>query len=242
MIPLERKSKILDLLKANKNMTVEQIASRIYVSQMTVRRDIKQLEAENLVKRIRGGVEIIEFTDRQNSYYSYAMRMNLQPDGKRQIAAEAAKRIENGDTIYIDTSSTASYIADYIDPKMNITIITSSVNTAKKLAERNIPHTLVGGLYHELEMSLLGNISEKCVENFYIDKMFFSSQGVVPGDYIYDSNEAETKIRQIFLKKSKKKYFLCVKYKIGRKYMFRVCPADSDIEIISGFTEGGESK
>lgn len=243
MIPLERKNKILDLLEKNKHMTIHELAGIIYVSEMTVRRDLKQLEKEKLIKCIRGGAKSIEVTDTSNSYFAYSYRQAKDSDVKRELAKIAVSKIEKGDTIYIDTSSTASYIAEIIVPDDSITVVTSSFQTAKILAQRNIKHTLVGGCYHEHEQSFLGYIADSLSVSFNIDKMFFSSQGILPGDYIYDSSEAETKTRQIFLKQSKKKYFLCPSYKIGKKYMFKVCPADSDIEIIYGNTEkGGDEK
>lgn len=243
MIPLERKRKILDLLEENNFMSVNNLAKKIYVSQMTIRRDLKQLESEKLIRIVRGGAEAVKADEVVSTNYSYSYRQNLESDVKRQLASIAVSKIENGDTIYIDTSSTASYIAEIISPELDVQIITSSFQTAKILAERNISHTLIGGYYHEHEKSFLGMVSEICTNGFEIDKMFFSSQGIIPGDYVYDSSEEETQMRQKFLKKSKKKYFMCLDYKIGRKYMFRVCPADESLEIIlQSSPKGGETK
>ncbi len=232
MIPLERKRKILDLLEENNFMSVKDLAKKIYVSQMTIRRDLKLLEEEKLIKIVRGGAKAVKITESADTYYSYSYRQNLESNVKRKLAEIAISRIEKGDTIYIDSSSTASYIAEIIKPDINVNIITNSYQTAKILAERNIKHKLIGGFYHEQEKSFLGMVSENCIDDIRIDKMFFSSQGVIPGDYVYDSSESETQMRQIFLKLSNNKYFMCLDYKIGRKYMFRVCPADDSIEII----------
>lgn len=243
VIPLERKRKILDLLEDNSFMTVNDLAKKIYVSQMTIRRDLKLLEGEKLIKIVRGGAEAVKITEAADTYYSYSYRQNLESDIKRKLAGIAVSKIEKGDTIYIDSSSSASYIAEIIEPGLNISIITNSYQTASILAERNVKHTLIGGFYHEHEKSFLGMVSESCIDNVRIDKMFFSSQGIIPGDYVYDSSESETKMRQHFLNLSKKKYFMCLDYKIGRKYMFRVCPADESIEIIlQNSSKGGDAQ
>ena len=236
-------TKELDLLENKRFMSVNDLAKSIYVSQMTIRRDLKQLESEKLIRIVRGGAEAVKADEIVSTNYSYSYRQNLESDVKRKLASIAVSKIESGDTIYIDTSSTASYIAEIISPELDVKIITSSFQTAKILAERNIRHTLIGGYYHEHEKSFLGMVSEICTEGFEIDKMFFSSQGIVLNDYVYDSNEDETQMRQKFLSKSKKKYFMCLDYKIGRKYMFRVCPADDSLEVIlQCSTKDGEIK
>ena len=91
-------------------MTIHELAGIIYVSEMTVRRDLKQLEKEKLIKCIRGVAKSIEATDTSNRNFAYSYRQTKDSDVKRELAKIAVSKIEKGDTIYIDTSVVASSI------------------------------------------------------------------------------------------------------------------------------------
>ena len=239
MIPLERKNKIIDLLNRKKYMTVNEISEKIYASHMTVRRDLRQLEKEGFVRITRGSVHIVEHTHTSNTNYSYALRKTLNSDIKRKIAQKAFSTIQPGDMIFIDSSSTASYMAEFLSPEMNVTVVTNSNQTANLLAQKGVKFYLIGGFYNHLSMSFQGSYARECADRFHIDKMFFSSQGIVSGDYIYGSDESETRIRKIFITRSKKRYFLCTTEKMGKKFLFRVCKTSEIDEII---TENGFMK
>ena len=231
MIPLERKRELLSLLEKQGNMTVNDLAVHIYVSPMTVRRDLKELEDEGLVRRSHGQVEIVRMDINSTSTFSYALRKTSNPEGKNKIAAAAFKRIRPGETIYIDSSSTASLITEYLTADMKLTVVTNSPQVTGVLADKGVSVCCTGGRYSELGMAFFGSFAERSARFFDIDAMFFSSLGFVPGDGIYDPNEEETSLRQCYLERSKRKYFLCDRYKIGKKSMFRLCGLESIDEV-----------
>ncbi len=102
MIPEERRKQILDVLEKRKYVSVEELASLLYVSLPTVRRDLSELEREGVLTRTHGGASC-NMADRFLA--PFAMREKMNRIEKQQIANIAAGLIENGDTIFLSSGS-----------------------------------------------------------------------------------------------------------------------------------------
>lgn len=237
MIPAERKSELLTLLEKEKSLTVEELAARIYVSPMTVRRDLKQLENEGFIRRKRGGAEIVEMNLASTSCFSYALRKTVNAGGKKRAAALAVRYIEPGQTIYLDSSSTVSFMAEHLTPAMGLTVVTNSPQLTELLAEKGVNVCCTGGKYSELGMAFFGPFAENSAKHYRIDAMFFSARGIVPGDGIYDPGEENVSLCRCFLERAKRKYFLCDGDKIGKAYLFRVCSVKDVDRVICDVDE-----
>lgn len=232
MIPLDRKKQILDMMKAEKFCTVSEISQKLYVSQMTVRRDLIQLEKEGYITRCRGGAEYVDVEKTQNLDFHVSLRKEYNSERKKTIAKEAVKRIERGDTIFLDYSSTVEYMTEFLPQNFGITVITNSIEITKILSGKDIDVICLGGSYFEQEKALFGYVPESNANSMKIDKLFFSARGIVPGDGIYDSSYLTLSIRKSMISKASKSYFLCGSDKIGKKFMFRICSVNVPYEII----------
>ena len=101
--------------------------------------------------------------------------------------------------------------------KLNVTVISNSLFVVNELSEaENVKMIAVGGLVGQ-NQSFVGRFAENCIEeNYFANKMFFSSKGIVQGNGVLESNEQECAIKQQMLKNSTKHYYICDKSKIGR--------------------------
>lgn len=129
-----REREILEELRlAGGASRIQFLADRLAVSEETIRRNIRTLEANGLVTKVHGGVHIKDSIVEQPLHF----RMNENPEAKRLIAARVATMIRNGDTLFLDIGSTTAFIAVALQKHQNLFVVTNAVSVANALATRN---------------------------------------------------------------------------------------------------------
>jgi len=219
---------ILDILNEKKHVTVDYLAQHVFASKVTIRRDLKIMEDLGLVTRSYGGVTL---RVSENKFVPLSIREQNSSAIKDKIARKAAGLITDGNTIFMDGSSTVLRIVNFLEEKQNITVITNSLRVATLLCEKKIPVYCTGGLLVREALTCVGPFSEHMISSVTADLMFFSSQGLSEDGKISDFSEPETNQRKLMLRHARKKYFLCDSSKLGKSFLFTVCGA-SDIDGI----------
>ena len=130
----ERKGQILELLRQKSKLLVPELCDYFDVSPATIRNDLRDLENERKLKRTHGGAISLEKTSFELDSRHKEIR-NMEQ--KRQIAACAAKLIEDGDTIILDTGTTTLELAKCLSGKRDLTIVLNDIEIASLL--RNPP-------------------------------------------------------------------------------------------------------
>jgi len=180
MYQKERVDNIIEILKKNGYVTVKFICDELHYSTATINRDLNYMEAQKLIKRSYGGVELLK-----KKYVPLVFRYNKMRPAKNKIDREAAKFINDGDTIFLDGSTTTQYISKYITEKKNLTVITNNMALATFLGDYDIKIICLGGEMSERPCMLL---SEETIENamkYTADKFFFSTGGITPDGKVF---------------------------------------------------------
>lgn len=167
----KRQLSIMDKISNNSKINVKLLAEEYGVSQVTIRNDLKSLEQNGILERYHGGARTVSDDDimkRMSAYYDIKMR----------IATEAAKHIQDGETVMIESGSTNALLAKELTKKKEITIITNSAFIARYVRPNpNIKVTLIGGDYqHESEV-MVGPLARLCLSQFNVDKVFVGVDG-----------------------------------------------------------------
>lgn len=223
----ERYNKILDILEKRSSASVHYLAQALYVSEPTIRRDLAVLQEQGKIRRTFGGAVL---SDLINKEVPLALREQENRRAKDTIARMAAKYIRDGQIIFLDASSTASYLTPYLASFSDLTVITNSPKTSLKLAELKIRSLSTGGLLLENSISFVGAHAENFVRNFNADIFFFSCRGVTEDGQLTDSSMEESQLRRVMMEHSKKQIYLCTSDKIGTQYMYNLC----DVSGIDG--------
>lgn len=245
MFALERQKKILETLANEGAVSVSRLSTELGVTEETVRRDLEKLEKQDSLKRTHGGAVSVD----ENTYEaSLEKRKSTNIEAKQKIAKKAAAQIVEGDTIFLDASTTTFFMAKELKKMRNITVITNSLRVVVELQGcETVKVISVGGVLSQ-NQSFVGSLAEKSIEdNFVASKMFFSSKGITASGGILESNELECGIKQKMLKNSRYKYYLCDKSKMGRvgfvklaqisEINYLVCDADLEGELKEKFDE-----
>jgi len=220
MYQSERMNEILKILNKYHYVTVDYLVEKIRYSPASIRRDLTLLEKQGLVKRSYGGVEL-----KTEASTPFIFRQHSMKIAKNGIAAKAAELVKDGDTVFIDGSSSAQYLGHFLVDKKEITVVTNNMLLASLLKEYDIRTFCTGGYVNEFPGTLSGNITNNSYSMFHADIMFFSTGGTSDGN-IYENGENYLKHHQIMMEHSDKRVFLCGSDKIGRKLSMIVCTYD----------------
>ena len=223
----ERKEEILNLVNSSKKITVEELAKRTYASPSTIRRELKILEGQGLLRRRHGGAESVLYLRPPQ----IIRHLNNQNE-KKIIAKKASALIKPESCIFIDASTTVQYIIPYLAGIQRITVYTNGADTAIKLAEAGVKVICTGGNLLSESMAYVGSVAADTVRKVYFDAVFFSS-AAFDESVISDWSEEETVLRRAVIEQSAKRYFLADGSKQGKRYTHIVCRLSEVDEIIS---------
>lgn len=223
-----RKKDIFDILCEEGRVSVAKLAEVLYVSEMTIRRDLREMEDEGILKRYRGGAVLIT----SHNEMPIAQRFFVDEREKKLLSNQAAKFLDNNLTVYIDSSSTCLYIIPHMSKFKNITVITNSVNALLSASKLKIDCIMIGGRYYPQDMCFVGSLAERYAEQFNVDVAFFSSQGISEDGIISDCDIRQTMIRKVIMENSGKNIFLFEKSRVNQKYLYTVCRKDDVDEVI----------
>ncbi len=225
----KRKQYIRNTVKNSGSVLVSELAAALFVSEMTIRRDLSELENEGFLKRTHGGA----VKEVSRSYEPpFSVRKNISSDKKRLIGRKAAEYVEEGDTIAIDSGTTALVFAEELQSFRNLTIVTPSIHIAGKfLSNPGIETILAGGIVRKTEGSLVGDITRRTFENLYFDKFFMSTAAFSPDAGFTEYIIEDAEIKKLIISHSKKTIALMDSDKLEKTAFSLVCTPD-EIDIL----------
>lgn len=223
MLKEERYDRILEILEEETYTHSEDLAQRLYVSMPTMRRDLAELQKRGLIIRSHGGAKKLSS---EHTVTPLDFRKSQNYAQKRKIAKEAASHICDGDIVFIDASTTALNMADFIDEKKGITVVTNGIPLSIALTEKGIKTYSTGGEIQKSSLGYAGSFAQNFVRNFNYDICFFSVCALSTEGQICDTSVEENLVRKAAILNSKKSMFLCDKSKIGLTAPYNLITAD----------------
>ncbi len=230
-MPLYEREKSYINLLSDGTVSVKELATKLFISEPTVRRDIIALEKKELVVCKRGNVSLkVNYADQRIPLFIRDMEQN---DEKRIIAKKAVAYIKDGDVVMLDASTTAFHLLPYLSEFKNIFVITNGAKTAIELAAMGIKTICTGGELTQESFSYIGTDAESVLSRYNADVAFFSCRGITEDGLATDNSILENSMRKIMINNSEKSYLLCDKSKFGKTYLNTLCHIDELEGIIT---------
>lgn len=232
MLAVERRAQIEQIISESKSVLVVDLAKQFDVTPETIRGDLLKLEKQGILVRTYGGATL---AGASGSELGFKERDTVNAEAKQRIGKRAAEMIRNGETIFLDASTSALYLARNIKDKRGLTVITNAVSIMTELSDcENIKLICTGGLYYPKNMSYNGRYAERMIrQNFAANKFFFSCRGVTLTRGLVDSTEDEAELKRAMLERSESVIFLCDHYKMGKMGIPEICPLDKIDKFIT---------
>lgn len=223
----ERLISILDYLKENKRISVDQICTLFNISRDTARRDLVKLEEERKIVRTRGGALLPSI---HTEIKNYSHRLNIVSDEKKVIGKKAASLIYPGDRIILDASTTVQSCAEQIN-NTECTIITNSINQADVLSSNsNINIQLLGGILEKEHRYVYGSSVIDKLSEYNVDKAFIGVVGISESGLTI-AHEEDGAVKRKMIQQAKQVIALADNTKLGNTDFFRFANLQ-DIDLL----------
>lgn len=211
----QRREQILNLLQETGTLNVSQLAERFAVSVVTIRKDLDDLEREDLLQRTFGGAV---FSHRSRFNRSFLERAQERRREKCAIAAAAYNYIKDGDTIMLDAGTTTLALAEYLKTHIKSAfIITCSVPAALELSSAGYDILLLGGTVRNKSLALLGRETLTIIERYRADKAFLGSTGFTAEMGHTTPNPDDAQIKEALMRAANESYVLVDSSKYGHR-------------------------
>ena len=230
-----RQDQILDILQKRGFVTVRYLVDTLHYSSATINRDLNQMEVLGLVKRSYGGVEAAK----RGALPALSERQFYMKKEKRRIAREAASLIQNGDTLFLDGSTTVQYLLPFLREKKNLKIITNNMHLAIELGDLDHDVICLGGRIAERPHVLYSDETVENAQKYQVSKMFFSVDSVTADGWIHYSHYL---LYKTMLKNADEVYFLTDKTKLAPRLDKKLCSFSVLTGVISDFDFPEETK
>jgi DeoR/GlpR family transcriptional regulator of sugar metabolism len=226
-----RRRKILQLLEEAGSVKVEDLSDRFSVSQVTVRKDLADLEQQGLLQRTYGGAV---FSHRSRFNISFMEKVSLQAAQKEAIARTALEYIHEGDSIILDAGSTTLSLASALVGKFqSLYVITSSVPAALELARAGYELLLVGGQVRNHSLALIGMAAVRTLECYHADRAFLGSSGTTIAHGHSTPNPSDAEVKRAMIRSADETYVLTDASKFGHACLATFARLDEVAMIIT---------
>lgn len=220
----ERHRKIMSLLHQQTSLSVAQLSHLLSVSEVTVRKDLTQLEQQQMLYRVHGSA-ILANPYIQDRHVND--KEKLFSDEKRAIGAYAAQLVEPRDTILIASGTTTLAMARAIRGVEELTAITTSLSVASTLAENDDCTVIqLGGILRTSSFSVVGPFAEQMLRQFSCSKLFFGMDGFDLDYGVTTTNLMGGHLALMMIDTVQKVIALVDSSKFGRRGFCKMCDID----------------
>lgn len=202
MLAFERYAGIKSELTKNKKVFVSELAVSFGVTEETIRRDLEKLEQEGFCTRIYGGAFLNSHT---NEEISYKKRNTINQQEKQDIGKKVSRLIKDGDSLVVDSSSTAlAVIYELYHQKKNLTILTNSIEALRLGSTNNQQIISTGGNLRPFSFSLVGSEAIEALRKYNVDTAILGCKGVAMGQGVTESNSFDADVKRAMIEQASK--------------------------------------
>lgn len=224
-IPAEiRQGRLVETARRRGFLLVTDIATELGVSEMTIRRDLLELERNGLLSRTHGGAVVVDgdgpaIIDREEPAFDARLRQNLE--AKQRIAARALEEIADRKVIALDVGTTTHVLAQTLADQAGLKFFTSSLRIAGMLSGAGRDVYVPGGQVRGEEMSICGAEALEQFERYWFDLAFIGVSGLT-ADGIFDYSLEDSELKRVYLRRSARRVLLCDGSKFNRMSLVRI--------------------
>jgi DeoR/GlpR family transcriptional regulator of sugar metabolism len=211
----ERRQRLLNSLREQPGIRVPDLARLAGVSEGTIRNDLRALDRTGQLIRVRGGG--VPLDDQPNHSQTFATRTMAHRAAKLGITRQAAARVQDNDSVLLDSSTTVYYLACQLKDRRDLTVITNGIEVARELV-KNPSNTviLLGGVLRVDGMSITVPLGESFLDTYHIKTAFVSCSGFTPESGLTEVDIYEAQIKRKMIASSGAVVALIDSSKFGR--------------------------
>lgn len=229
----ERYEKIVEEIEIKGRATVKELSKKFNVTEDCIRKDLRELESRDKLKRVHGGAIPKKI---QYDFKRLDERKDVYSDKKKRIAQRAISLINDDETIFLDISTINIEIAKLIAIKdLNITVVTNMLEIVLELKQcKNVRTILIGGEFHKRSEGILGSEAERNIRRFTLNKSFIGICAVNRATGLISSLDIEDgNIKKSIIESSKTTYLVMESEKFDYDEFYKFASLDEVNGIIT---------
>ena len=235
LVPAQRRQLIADLIRDDGSVSVADLESRFGISPMTARRDLQVLADEGRAHRTHGGAVAPTLARDEDAF---ASRLAEAADAKARLGSAAAALIGEGESVFVDCSTTAYYaVRSLLDSGRSATVLTPSVPVMDLIARTDAPQLELLGLagsLRRLTCSFVGPQTVRAIQDHFADKLLFSVKGLAPGHVLTDANPLEAEVKRTMIERARESILLMDGSKFDNPGLSAIAPASAvDLALVA---------
>lgn len=223
----ERKQGILDALLRENRIYVSELSQTYDVSEVTIRKDLKELEERGVLRRIHGGASTLVDKGAVESTLDVLARTHVEE--KKKIARRAYQFLQDGDSILMDASTTVKELALLIrdGSKKDLTVITTAIEVSRELAScEHVQIIQIGGLVRRSLITVMGPLTTANLAGLHADKAFVGVNGVDPVHGLSTQHMLECEVKKNIIEASTQSFVLADASKMRCVALGTICPTN----------------
>lgn len=227
----QRRNKIIELLQQNGKQQVNTLSEFFHVSPLTIRRDLNELENAGLVKRVHGGVSLHKEPEPLSPFVNKQSAHNFE---KEQIARYAAKYVQEGSTIFMNSGTTILHLLKLLNHRF-LTIVTNNLLAYEccPMLKGNLIYT--GGVYNDTSKACLGDLAVTVLNQIYANLCILGVNGISADSGATTSLLQETVLNSKMIERCSGKVIVVAdSSKIGKTYSFTSAKLQNIDILITG--------
>ena len=230
----ERRRLIVEYVEKQGRATVEELAKRFHTSAVTIRNDLEALARASAIARSHGGALPATAPNAHDTPLN--IKETRHHAQKLRIGQAAARLIQNGETIILDSGSTTVEIARQIRQMKfeSLTVITNALNIALELSGlSHIRVMMLGGLLRETSYSLVGPDAEQALSKLSADKLFLGVDGLDPVVGVTTPDPLEASLNALMIRVSRETIAVFDASKLGQRSLSVITPVQQLHRVIT---------
>jgi DeoR family transcriptional regulator of aga operon len=222
MLAEERRRKILELTQRDGRVVVKDLARRFSTSLITIRKDLESLHQMGRLQRAHGGALPMDASSLRDP--TLHEKEQLYRREKLKIASAAARFVQPGQVVILDSGTTTTAVARAIKHVRNLTVITNAVNIAAELAGTDVEVILTGGVLRRNSFSLVGPLAEDSLRHVTADLLLLAVDGFDLEYGLTTPNLLEARVNRVMMENAKTTIIVCDSSKFGRRSLSFIAP------------------
>ena len=212
-------------------MSLRELARVVQTSEVTVRRDVRALEAEGLLDRRHGGAVLPGGFTRESGF---PQKSHLATAEKTAIADLAAGFVEEGEAIVVGAGTTTQELARRLARVPGLTVVTNSLLVAQALAHANrVEVVMTGGTLRGSNYALVGSGAEQSLQGLRVSRAFLSGSGLTAERGLSTSNMLSASVDRALVQAAAEVVVLADHTKLGTDTMFQTVPTDVITRLVT---------
>ncbi|MEU7445814.1 DeoR/GlpR family DNA-binding transcription regulator [Streptomyces diastaticus] len=231
MFAAERRQLILEMVRANGAVSLRELARVVQTSEVTVRRDVRALEAEGLLDRRHGGAVLPGGFTRESGF---PQKSHLASAEKTAIADLAAGLVGEGEAVVVGAGTTTQELARRLARVPGLTVVTNSLLVAQALAHANrVEVVMTGGTLRGSNYALVGSGAEQSLQGLRVSRAFISGTGLTAERGLSTSNMLSASVDRALVQAAAEVVVLADHTKLGSDTMFQTVPTDLITRLVT---------